>query len=262
MNTKRLILSMMAMLFTISSATAQSHIDKIVDELEQKGVDISKVVRRDPKTKKVVSETKSLSFYSKDSNYANRLKEAFKKDAEDAVQETVNNHGNTHLLIFKNGTKSAHYNLTITPKSGKDPLVQLYIKMYIINNDGNIKLEGLEGFEFFDWNKIDRNKNLVWVKGGVGCPGLYELGKNVTTVRSLIEQSGGITSDAIVAGCVIYRMKDDNTLEEQPIDIAGIMAGTVADMPLKNNDVLVIPTQTKREATNNKLIQKKQNKQS
>ena len=241
MKTKSLIVTMMAMLFTISSATAQSHIDKIVDELEQKGVDISKVVRRDPQTKKIVSETKSLSFYSKDSNYANRLKEAFKKDAEDAVQETVNNHGNTHLLVFKNGTKSVHYNLTITPKSDKDPLVQLYIKMYLIKNDGNVKLEGLEGFEFFDWNKIDRNKNMVWIKGGVGCPGLYELGKNVTTVRSLIKQSGGITSDAIVADCVIYRMKDDNTLEEQSIDIAGIMAGTVADMPLKNNDVLFIP---------------------
>ena len=265
MKAKSLILTMMAMLFTFSSAIAQSHIDKIVDELEQKGVDISKVVRRDPKTKKIVSETKNLSFYSKDSNYANRLKEAFKKDAEDAVQETVNNHGNTHLLIFKNGTKSAHYNLTITPKSGKDPLVQLYIKMSIINNDGNIKLEGLEGFDFYDFfnlNKINRNKNFVLIRGGVGCPGLYELGKNITTVHSLIEQSGGITSDAIVAHSVIYRMKDDNTLEELRIDIAGIKAGTVADMPLKNNDVLFIPTQTKREATNIKNNQKKQNKQS
>ena len=253
------------MLFTFSSAIAQSHIDKIVDELEQKGVDISKVVRRDPKTKKIVSETKNLSFYSKDSNYANRLKEAFKKDAEDAVQENVNNRGNTHLLVFKNGTKSAHYNLTITPQNGKDPLVQLYIKMSIINNDGNIKLEGLEGFDFYDFfnlNKNNRNKNLVWIKGGLGCPGLYELGKNITTVRSLIEQSGGITSDAIVAHSVIYRMKDDNTLEELRIDIAGIMAGTVSDMPLKNNDVFFIPTQTKREATNIKNNQKKQNKQS
>lgn len=142
MKTKNLILAMVATLFTFSSATAQSRIDKIVDELEQKGVDVSKVVRRDPKTKKVISETKNLSFYSKDSNYANRLKEAFKKDAENAVQETVSNHGNTYLLVFKDGTKNAHYNLIITQIDGKDPLV----KLNIIVRDGNDK-----GYDLPDW---------------------------------------------------------------------------------------------------------------
>ena len=44
----------------------------------------------------------------------------------------------------------------------------------------------------------------------------------------------------------MYRMKEDRTLEAQSIDIAGIMAGTVADIPLKNEDVLFIPTQTDR----------------
>lgn len=157
MKTKSLILTMVATLFTFGSATAQSHIDKIVEELEQKGVDVSKVVKRDPKTKKVVSETKNLSFYSKDSKYANRLKEAFKKDAEDAIQETIYNHGNSHNLFFKDGTKSAHYNLSITPISGKDPLVKLSIIIRNGDNKGNdlpgwgarvIPLEGLEQFEF------------------------------------------------------------------------------------------------------------------
>ena len=172
MKAKSMILTMVATLFTFSSATAQSHIDKIVDELEQKGVDVSKVVKRDPKTKKVVSETKNLSFYSKDSNYANRLKEAFKKDAEDAVQETVNNHGNTYLLIFKNGTKSAHYNLIITPNSGKDPFVRLNIivrdgddKGYDLPGFGArvIPLEGLEQFEFNekDLEKLEKLGNNI-----------------------------------------------------------------------------------------------------
>ena len=143
MKTKSLILTMVATLFTFGSATAQSHIDKIVEELEQKGVDVSKVVKRDPKTKKVVSETKNLSFNS--------------KDGKDAVQETVNTHGNTILLIFENGTRNAHYNLIITPNSGKDPLVRLNIIIRNGNNKGNdlpgwgarvIPLEGLEQFEF------------------------------------------------------------------------------------------------------------------
>ena len=152
MKTKSLILTMVAVLFTCSSATAQSHIDKIVDELEQKGVDVSKVVKRDPNTKKVVSEIKSLSFYSKDGNYANRLKEAFKKDAENAIQETIYNHGNSHNLFFKNGSKSAHYNLSITPNSGKDPLVKLsiiirdgdYNDLGWLNNSGDVSLKDLK----------------------------------------------------------------------------------------------------------------------
>ena len=164
MKAKSLILTMMATLFICSSATAQSHIDKIVEELEQKGVDVSKVVKRDPKTKKVVSETKNLTFYSKDSNYANRLKEAFKKDAEDAIQETIFNHGNSHNLFFKNGTKSAHYNLIITPNSGKDP----FVRLNIIIRDGDDKgydLPGwgarvvpLEGLEQFEFNEKDLEK--------------------------------------------------------------------------------------------------------
>ena len=112
------------------------HIDKIVDELEQKGVDVSKVVRRDPKTKKIVSEVKNLQFYSKENNYANRLKEAFKKDAEVAIQESISNHGNNYHLIFKDGTKKATYQLIITPDEGKDPLVKLSIVIREGNDHG------------------------------------------------------------------------------------------------------------------------------
>ena len=85
MKTRQLILTVVAALFTCSPVMAQSRIDKIVDELEQKGVDAKKVVKRDPNTKKPYYIVKSLTFYSKDSNYANRLKEAFGKDAEDAI---------------------------------------------------------------------------------------------------------------------------------------------------------------------------------
>ena len=85
MKTRQLILTVMVALIACNPVMAQNHIDKIVDELEQKGVDAKKVVKRDPKTKKPYYIVKSLTFYSKDSNYANRLKEAFKKDAEDAI---------------------------------------------------------------------------------------------------------------------------------------------------------------------------------
>ena len=93
---------------------------------------------------------------------------------------------------------------------------------------------------------INRYENMVEVKGAVFRSGQFELGKGITTVRSLIENAGGLTEDAFTARGVIYRMKEDRTLKTMSIDIAGIMAGSVADIPLKNEDVLFVPTQTER----------------
>ena len=135
MKTKNLILTMVAALIACSPVMAQSRIDKIVDEIEQKGVDVSKVVKRDPKTKKPYSITKSLTFYSKDGNYANRLKEAFRKDAEDAEQESVSNKGNNYRLIFVDGKKKSIYSLNIQEQQDKNPRVSLKIVM----RDGDVK---------------------------------------------------------------------------------------------------------------------------
>ena len=135
MKAKNLILTMVAALLANSPVVAQSHIDNIVDEIEQKGVDVSKVVKRDPKTKKPYSIVKSLTFYSKDGNYANRLREAFRKDAEDAEQESVSNKGNNYRLIFVDGKKKTTYSLNIQEQQDKNPRVSLKIVM----RDGNVK---------------------------------------------------------------------------------------------------------------------------
>lgn len=93
---------------------------------------------------------------------------------------------------------------------------------------------------------INRYENMVEVKGAVFRPGQFELGKGITTVRGLIEAASGLTEDAFTARGVLYRMKDDRTLRAQSIDIQGIMAGTSPDVPLRNEDVLLIPAQTER----------------
>lgn len=155
MKAKNFFLTMVAALIVSSPVMAQSRIDKIVDELEQKGVDASKVVKRDPKTKKPYSIVKSLTFYSKDGNYANRLKEAFRKDAEDAEQESVSNKGNNYRLIFVDGKKKTTYSLNIQEQQDKNPRVSLRIVM----RDGNVKETGpYDGFlnDFsIDLNGID-----------------------------------------------------------------------------------------------------------
>ena len=90
---------------------------------------------------------------------------------------------------------------------------------------------------------LDRYENMVEVKGAVFRPGKFRLGEQVTTVRALIEQADGLTEDAFTAHGVLHRLRADRSLEVISVDVAGIMAGTVPDIPLANEDVLFIPTQ-------------------
>ena len=59
---------------------------------------------------------------------------------------------------------------------------------------------------------INRYENMVEVRGAVFRPGQFELGKQITTVRSLIENAGGLTEDAFTARGVLYRMKEDRKI--------------------------------------------------
>lgn len=90
---------------------------------------------------------------------------------------------------------------------------------------------------------INRYDNMVEVKGAVFRAGQYQLGGSVSTVRSLIEAAEGLTEDAFATHAVLHRLKADRSLEVVAIDLQGIMEGTVADVPLQNEDVLFVMTQ-------------------
>lgn len=89
---------------------------------------------------------------------------------------------------------------------------------------------------------INRYDNMVEIKGAVFRPGQYELGTKVNSVRTLIEAAEGVTEDAFTTHAVMHRLKADRSLEIIPVDVQGILNGTVADIPLKNEDVLFIST--------------------
>lgn len=91
---------------------------------------------------------------------------------------------------------------------------------------------------------INRYENMVEVKGAVFRPGMYQLGGEITTVKNLLEQCDGVMEDAITTRGVMHRMNPDRTLSVLPVDIGGILAGTSADIPLQNEDVLFVPSKT------------------
>ena len=99
---------------------------------------------------------------------------------------------------------------------------------------------------------LPRYANTVEIKGAVFRPGMYQLGDGINSVRSLVQHAEGLTEEAFTSRAVMHRMKADRTLRVIPVDIQGIMDGRVADIPLKENDVLFIPT--KQTAMNEQTI--------
>ena len=89
---------------------------------------------------------------------------------------------------------------------------------------------------------IPRFSNMVEIKGAVFRPGMYQIGEDIYSVKTLLEHAEGVTEEAFTAHGVMHRMKADRTLEALSVDIEGIMNGTVADIPLRNEDVLFVPT--------------------
>ena len=89
---------------------------------------------------------------------------------------------------------------------------------------------------------LPRFSNMVEVKGAVFRPGMYQVGGDINSVKTLIEHADGLREEAFTARAVMHRMKKDRTLEVVPVDVEGILDVTVPDIPIQNNDVLFIPT--------------------
>ncbi len=89
---------------------------------------------------------------------------------------------------------------------------------------------------------LARYSNMVEVKGAVFRPGMYQVGGEINSVRTLLEHAEGLREEAFTARAVMHRMKADRTLQVIPVDVEGILSGKVADMPIQPNDVIFIPT--------------------
>lgn len=90
---------------------------------------------------------------------------------------------------------------------------------------------------------INRFENMVEIKGAVFRPGQFHLGGNVNSVKTLIEAADGLTEDAYTSHAVVHRLKEDRTLIVMPVNVQGIIDGSVPDFPLQNEDVVFIPTE-------------------
>lgn len=88
---------------------------------------------------------------------------------------------------------------------------------------------------------LDRFANRVEIRGSVFRPGMYELGREIKTVKDLIDHAEGLMEDAFTERVRLLRQQEDFTPEVVAINLGALMKGLVADIPLRKNDILIIP---------------------
>lgn len=87
---------------------------------------------------------------------------------------------------------------------------------------------------------LDRYANRVELKGAVYRPGMFAISDNLSTVSQLIQKADGLTDDAYTDRVLLYREGPNLQLEVMSLDLGKILAGTMPDVQLKRNDMLVI----------------------
>lgn len=144
------------------------------------------------------------------------------------------------LLRFAGGYTGDAYtkNLRLSRKGGEERSI------YTI---GEFDMGGfvvMDGDEVYVDSVVMKYSNMVEVRGAVNHAGQFQLGNTIQSVKELIEAADGLREDAYLERAVMHRQKEDLSLEMVGVDLKGILDGTVADVALKKNDMLFVPSKT------------------
>ncbi|MDE6643939.1 MAG: SLBB domain-containing protein [Muribaculaceae bacterium] len=86
----------------------------------------------------------------------------------------------------------------------------------------------------------ERYDNRVEVDGAIVHPGAYAIGIDVNTVGDLVKIAGNPTEDAFLSRVQLFRENPDRSTSVIGVNLGGILKGTVPDVQLQKNDVLII----------------------
>lgn len=112
-------------------------------------------------------------------------------------------------------------------------------KIVDVNADDYGTYYPLNGDRYVIERILDRFENRVEIKGAVFRPGFYELDKGLT-LSGLITKADGLKEDAFLNRGYISRLNPDNTSALLSFDVAKILDGTQADIPLLREDKITI----------------------
>lgn len=152
--------------------------------------------------------------------------------------EMKENESVSRILDYAGGFAGDAYtdNVRLIRKSGRE---------YSVYTVGEFEMNGFllkDGDSLYVDSVIPRFSNMAEIRGAVFHPGQYQMDGSIKTVRQLIKAADGLREDAFLKRAVMHRQKEDLTMEALSVDVEGIMDGTVADIPLRKNDILFIPS--------------------
>ena len=139
-------------------------------------------------------------------------------------------------LAYAGGFKGDAYtsHIKITRRNGREFQVRTVL------NSQFAEADVMDGDLLTVSEILDRYENRVEIVGAVYRPGEYELNDEINSVKKLIAIADGLKGDAFLNRAIIQREKEDYTLETISFDLKALMDCDVADVALKNNDVIYI----------------------
>lgn len=145
------------------------------------------------------------------------------------------------VIDYAGGFKGGAYTESVTVERAKNASAYVFTPV----EDEFTNFIVIDGDIVTISNSETHYTNVAYIKGAVYRPGQYEIGDASQTVRSLIEQAGGLKEDALRTRAVLLRMKKDRSREALSIELDGIMAGTSPDIALRNEDELTISSRSR-----------------
>ena len=149
--------------------------------------------------------------------------------------ELKNDESFTDLLLYAGGFTSKAFKNTVTVKRNGEKEREIV----------DLEKESFASFRPMDGDLIevsailDRFSNRVMINGAIYREGEYQLTSGLT-LKQLIEKAGGVRGDANMSRISIYRTSDDFSQTVIPVNLGGLMNGTVQDVTLVKEDVVQI----------------------
>ncbi|SHO64431.1 protein involved in polysaccharide export with SLBB domain [Algoriphagus zhangzhouensis] len=142
------------------------------------------------------------------------------------------------LYIYTGGFQSLAYKDRVTVRR----IENNERKVFDVPQSEYATFQPKDGDEILVGEALERFTNRVQVTGSVYRPGEFALSSGGLTVKQLVEKAEGLRPEAFTTRATLYRTSDDLTLAAVPLDLKGILDGTSADVELKNEDLLFVPS--------------------
>lgn len=142
------------------------------------------------------------------------------------------------LYIYTGGFQSLAYKDRVTVRR----IENNERKVFDVPQSEYATFQPKDGDEILVGEALERFTNRVQVTGSVYRPGEFALSSGGLTVKQLVEKAEGLRPEAFTTRATLYRTSDDLTLAAVPLDLKGILDGTSADIELKNEDLLFVPS--------------------